>query len=82
MLHICVVSDTSAKSVPPAVEVVVRAPAAEVHPTDGTGLWLGVILGPCSCAAPLSVSRLQERPHLPADVFGSTSHDEVLCECD
>ncbi len=78
MSHLCVVPDTLTKSVAPAVEVVIYAPHAEVHPTSGTGLCLGVISGWHSRMAPSSVGHSRDQTLLPADVSGSPDHDEGL----
>ena len=76
MSHTLVVPDTSAKYFAPAVEIVVHALPVEVHPTDGTRLWLGIISGSRCRVVPLSVSHFCDQPHLPANVFSSSDHDE------
>ena len=71
MLQLCVVPDTSAKLVAPAVEVVVYASPVEMRITGSTGLRPYVPSGPRFCVAPLSVGCLHNQTHLFFDMFGS-----------
>ena len=46
-----------------------------MHPSGGTGIQPGIILGLHSDMVPSFVHHLRDEAHLPADVFRSLDHD-------
>ena len=80
VLSLHIVPNTSSQSVTPTVEVVVHTPPVEVHPTGGTGLQPGIVLGLRFCVLPSSVGHPYDRALLPADAFGSPDLDMALSD--